>query len=291
MVESVKENPTKMQKYKYDNKEDALAARKKKNNRAQRQRRHRVVERLMAANEERKSPTMRKRGGQRKWKVSVRRRYNRELRRQKQRKQRRKAMNRQLWQRLQALVPRAEETATSLMQLATTAEERTRNRRAGEDILEQAMAGQHWVAIGDSEEKEMTNAGRKIKDGILFRVAVSVAGRRCIALLDSGASQSYIAPETIALCEIECSPALVHLELADGSKVQSTQQTLAVHCTVGKAICNISFTVTKLLSNVDMVLGMDWLRTWNPVIDWRRQKTIHMGSWRMGSCQWSFVGC
>ena len=77
-------------------------------------------------------------------------------------------MNRQLWQRLQALVPRAEETATSLMQLATTTEERTRSRQTGEDILEQAMAGQHWVAIGDIEDKEMTNAGRKIKDGILF---------------------------------------------------------------------------------------------------------------------------
>ena len=114
----------------------------------------------------------------------------------------------------------------SLMQLTTTAEERTRSRQSGEDILEQAMAGQHWVAIGEGEEQEMTNAGRKIKDGILFRVAISVAGRRCIVLLDSGASQSYIAAETVAQCEIECSLALVHLELADGSKVQSTHQTL-----------------------------------------------------------------
>ena len=70
--------------------------------------------------------------------------------------------------------------------------------------------------------------------------------------MDSGASQSYIAPKTVALCEIECSLALVHLELADGSKVQSAQQMLAMPCTVGKAICNISFTMTKLLSNVDV---------------------------------------
>ena len=75
-------------------------------------------------------------------------------------------------------MPRVEEMATSLMQLATTAEERTRNRQFGEDILEQATAGQHWVAIGDIAEQEMTNAGRKIKDGILFRAVVSVAGRR-----------------------------------------------------------------------------------------------------------------
>ena len=119
---------------------------------------------------------------------------------------------------------------------------------------------------------------------MLFRVAVSVAGRRCVALIDSGASQSYISPETVILCEIECSPALVHLELADGSKIQSTQQTLAVPCTVGTAVCNISFTVTKLLSNVDIVLRMDWLKMWNPVIDWRKQ-TLY--TWVHG--QWEHV--
>ena len=45
-----------------------------------------------------------------------------------------------------------------------------------------------------------------IKDGILFRVAISVAGRRCVALIDSGASQSYISPEIVTLCELQCSP-------------------------------------------------------------------------------------
>ena len=140
----------------------------------------------------------------------------------------------------------------------------------------------HWEIAEEFEEK--TNAGRMVKDGMLFRVAVSVVGRRCIALIDSGASQSYISPETVTLCEIECSPALVHLELADGSKIQSTQQTLAVPCTIGNAVCNISFTVTKLLSNVDIVFSMDWLKTWNPVIDWRRQKLY---TWVHG--QWEHV--
>ena len=42
-------------------------------------------------------------------------------------------------------------------------------------------------------------------------------------------------------------------------------------CTVGESVCKISFTVTKLLSNVDMVLGMDWLKRWNLVIDWKNQ--------------------
>ena len=125
-VESVKELPTKAEKYKYEDREQALAAEKKKRNRARQQRRRNAVMHLLAAQEERESPNMCKRGGQKKWKASTRRRYNRDLRRQKQRKQRRQAVNRQIWQRLQALVPTVEETATLLMQLATTMEEKAR---------------------------------------------------------------------------------------------------------------------------------------------------------------------
>ena len=282
----MKEIPTKDKKYKYESKEDAVAAQKKRSNRARRLRRRRAEERLMAADKEEKTSKLQRRGGQKTWKLSSRRKYNQDLRRQKQRKRRRQAMNRQLWQRLQVLVPRAKETATSLMQLANTEEERTSAHRTGEDLLEKAMAGQHWVALGAEEEEieTKTNAGRRVQDGMLFRVAVSVCGRRCVALVDSGASQSYMSPETVALCEIGCSSALVNLELADGSKVQATQRTLAVPCTVGKAVCSLEFTVTKLLSNVDLVLGMDWLQTWNPVIDWRRHK---MYMWVQGV--WEYV--
>ena len=76
------------------------------------------------------------------------------------------------------------------MQLAKTVEERTRIHRPGEELLEQATAGQHWAAIGEAaqEEEKMTNASRKISDGVLFRVAVSVVGRTIVALIDSGAS-------------------------------------------------------------------------------------------------------
>ena len=52
-----------------------------------------------------------------------------------------------------------------------------------------------WVAVGYSDQEELASVDRKIKDGILFQVAISVSGRRCVALIDSGASQSYILPE------------------------------------------------------------------------------------------------
>ena len=112
---------------------------------------------------------------------------------------------------------RAEETATSLTQLANKEEE---------EILQKATVDQHWVAVGyEDQKREAASAGRAIKNGILFRVAVSVAGRQCVALIDSGASQSYMAPETVNLCKLECQPIVMHLELADGSKIKSTQQT------------------------------------------------------------------
>ena len=162
------------------------------------------------------------------------------------------------------------------MQPTNNEEEETRVHPPGEELIEKAMAAQHWVAIG-AEEKDTSSAsaGRRIKDGMLFRVAVSIAGRRVIALIDSGASQSYMAPETAALCELECESAELHLELADGSKIKSTQQTQFTMCTVGEAVSQIKLTITKLLSNVDIVLGMDWLARWNPMIDWRRQ-VIHL---------------
>ena len=229
----------------------------------------------MAAEEDAHTKGQR-RGGAHKWKHAMKRRYNRNLQRQKQRRKRHRDVNRQIWGRLQALVAKAKATATMLMQPTKNEEDKTRVHPPGEALIEEAMAAQHWVAIDAEEEKKSSaSAGRKVTDGMLFRVAVSIAGRRIIALIDSGASQSYMAPETAALCELECESAELYLELADGSKITSTQQTQFTTCTVGEAVSKIKFTITKLLSNVDVVLGMDWLARWNPVIDWKRQ-VIHI---------------
>ena len=64
----------------------------------------------------------------------------------------------------------------------------------------------------------------------------------------------------------------LHLELADGSKVQSTHKAPNVPIVVGKTVCKVDFIVTQLLFGVDLVLGINWLALWNPVIDWISQK-------------------
>ena len=125
------------------------------------------------------------------------------------------------------------------------------------------MAGRHWVAIGEEAEDNQAKASvsRNVCDGMLFKVAVLLNGRRCIALVDSGASQSYVSPELATLAELNCVPSVLHLELADGSKIQATEQAQGVVCNIGETSVHMDFTVTKLLSAVDCVLGMDWLQT------------------------------
>ena len=188
--------------YKYNSKEEYEDACRRKRNRARRERRRRAYKRLMAAKKEEETAKMQMRGGQKKWRAARTRKHNREVQRQKQRQRRHQERNRQIWARLQAIVATAKSTETTLLQSAQE-EKETQIHPLGEKLIERAMTDQHWVAIGeDNEDTAKASAGRKIVDGILFRVAVSINGRRCVALLDSGASQSYIAPDTVTLCEL-----------------------------------------------------------------------------------------
>ena len=99
------------------------------------------------------------------------------------------------------------------------------------------MAEQHWLAIGAENSDISTSVERTVSDGIFFKVGVSVAGRQRIGLIDSGASRCYLSPETATLCELVLNPKILHLELPDGSKVQSTQKANNVKVYGGKSIC------------------------------------------------------
>ena len=261
---------------KYKSKEEYADVARRRRNKARAERRRRARKRLMAAETE-ATTKMQTRGGKKpRKKTAVRKRYRQELQKKIQQRRRHREVNRQIWARLQALTDKVQSTETALLQLVTGEEKTVRNHPTDQKILEQAMAGRHWVAIGDEDEDNQAKAsvGRQVKDGMLFKVAVTLNSRRCIALIDSGASQSYVSPEIATLAELNCVPSVLFLELADGSKIQSTEQAQDVVCNIGELGVHMNFTVTKLLSDVDCVLGMDWLQYWNPVIDWKKTNYV-----------------
>ena len=126
--------------------------------------------------------------------------------------------------------------------------------------------------MGHDYLDEAASVGRSVSDGVLFKVAVHISGKKLTALIDSGASRCYIAPETAAACELHLEKENLHLELADGSKVQSAHKASNVTLVVGKTVCKVDFTVTQLLFGVDLVLGINWLALWNPVWTGRYRK-------------------
>ena len=130
---------------------------------------------------------------------------------------------------------------------------------------------QPWVAMGSSTTNYAPKVGRNEDDGLLLKIKIQIQGRTYVALVDSGASKNYASPDAVENWELPSTPDLVHLELADGSKIHSTQKILGVLCSAGQIVSYEDFTVTKLLHGVDVVLGMTWLRHWNPLIDWVQQ--------------------
>ena len=74
--------------------------------------------------------------------------------------------------------------------------------------------------MGHDYLDEATNVGKSVSYGVISKVAMHISGRKCTTLINSGASQCYIALEATAACELHLEKEKLHLELADGSKVQ-----------------------------------------------------------------------
>ena len=124
-----------------------------KRNKARAERRRRARKRLMAAELEATTKLQTRGGKKPRKKTAVRKRYRQKLQKKIQQRQRHREVNRQIWARLQALTDKVQYTETTLLQLATGEDKKVRNHPTDQMILEKAMAGRHWVAIGDEDER------------------------------------------------------------------------------------------------------------------------------------------
>ena len=123
------------------------------------------------------------------------------------------------------------------------------------------------IVIGE-KGKNIKNIERVEEDGILLVVPARINGKTFSALIDSGATRCFITPECITVAGLSCVPHDTFLELGNGTTVLSRGMVQGAPITLAGVNSRMDLTVSKLLHEVDIVLGINWLKQVNPLIDW-----------------------
>ena len=105
--------------------------------------------------------------------------------------------------------------------------------------------------------KKKKNEGGKFAGGLLLVVLARIYGKEVKALIDSRATQCFVTASCITTMGLKGIPQDIFLELGNGEKYLSRGYVPDVPVvTVGLTV-NIGPTVTNLLHEVDLVLGMN----------------------------------
>ena len=147
---------------------------------------------------------------------------------------------------------------------------------------------QQWVAVSanrklvscEKENKENKNAKTKKaknvfdeEDGILLIVPIRIYGKVFGALVDSEASRCFISPEVLQTAQLQWEPHDIFLKLGNGERVLSRGRVMNVPIVTGNHCTRCNLTVTSFLHQVNLVLGVSWLKQMNPLIDWNAGAT------------------
>ena len=131
----------------------------------------------------------------------------------------------------------------------------------------------HWTSISNvrTTEKKI-DKGCKIdrtpEDGVLLIVPVVIKGKVCKALIDSGATRCFVSPSCMTVAGLQGKRSDTFLELGNGQRVLSRGYVPEVPVTLSGHTSTVDMTVTSLLHDVDVVLGVTWLKSVRPIIDW-----------------------
>ena len=134
------------------------------------------------------------------------------------------------------------------------------------DIKEEAPLGQEKDQ--EKEDKEKKKVIRTVEDGLLMVVSARIYGKKIRTLIDSGATRCFVSPACVAMCGLKRVPRDVFLELGNREKILSRVYIPDVPLVTAGLIVKTGLTVTNLLHDVDLVLGINWLKLVNPIVDW-----------------------
>ena len=123
------------------------------------------------------------------------------------------------------------------------------------------------VVIDDQGNKSV-QIPRIEEDGILLVVPARINGKLFSALIDSGATRCFVTPDCCTIAGLSCIPHDTFLELGNGARALSRGMVQGAPITLAGVTTKTDLTVSRLLHNVDIVLGVNWLKSVNPLIDW-----------------------
>ena len=109
---------------------------------------------------------------------------------------------------------------------------------------------------------------RDEEDGILLVVPARIFGHQVRALIDSGTTRNFISPAGVTQCGLTIESHNTFLELGDGKKVLSWGRAVDVPVVTSGYMMKTNLIVCNLLFDVDVVLGMTWLKVADPLIRW-----------------------
>ena len=99
-------------------------------------------------------------------------------------------------------------------------------------------------------------------------VPVKINGKEFSALIDSGATRCFVTRQCCNVAGLSCVPHDTFLELGNGTTALSRGMVQGAPIILASATSRIGLTVSHLLHDVDIVLGINWLKSVNPLIDW-----------------------
>ena len=120
---------------------------------------------------------------------------------------------------------------------------------------------------------------RTLEDGLLLVVSASIYGKSVRALIDNGATKCFVTPTCVTAVGLKGTPRDVFLELGNGEKYLSRGYVPEVLEVAAGLTVKIGLTITNLLHEVDLVLGINWLQLVNPVLT----RAVHICMCRMQS--------
>ena len=126
----------------------------------------------------------------------------------------------------------------------------------------------------------MYGSNMNIGAGELRGVQLTIFGRRIFALIDSGATHSFLTPEIVDVFQLKTTPVPKPVVLMMGNKTQTVVSTQVqdLYLRVGRFGFVGSFLVAPV--PFDVVLGLDWLQHLKATTDWGKNRlTLKAGTY------------